>query len=148
MAKHPLSLKNLTRFDFSREKMAAFNAAWAAREQAYKDKYGDKWQEQMDADYERNQDIERRRWFNTRIYNIGQLRIFPTDRFTPADEADFERRLHEVYGDQYDTLISDRVRRDPRVAELLIQEAIRTGKWDVLPDELQPAYHERVDKMP
>ena len=33
----PLSLKNLTRFDFSREKMAAFNAAWAAREQAYKD---------------------------------------------------------------------------------------------------------------
>lgn len=128
--------------------MAAFNAAWAAREQAYKDKYGDKWQEQMDADYERNQDIERRRWFNTRIYNIGQLRIFPTDRFTPADEADFERRLHEVYGDQYDTLISDRVRRDPRVAELLIQEAIRTGKWDVLPDELQPAYHERVDKMP
>lgn len=148
MAEHPLRLKNLTRFDFSREKMAAFNAAWAAREQAYKDKYGDKWQEQMDADYERNQDIERRRWFNTRIYNIGQLRIFPTDRFTPADEADFERRLHEVYGDQYDTLISDRVRRDPRVAELLIQEAIRTGKWDVLPDELQPAYHERVDKMP
>ena len=54
MAEHPLSLKNLTRFDFSREKMAAFNAAWAAREQAYKDKYGDKWQEQMDADYERD----------------------------------------------------------------------------------------------
>ena len=148
MAEHPLSLKNLTRFDFSREKMAAFNAAWAAREQAYKDKYGDKWQEQMDADYERDRCIRWRRWVNGRIYTIGQLRIFPTDRFSPEKEAYFEQRLHEVYGDQYDALISHRIRKDPRVAELLIQDAIRTGEWELLPDELHPAYHERVDKMP
>ncbi len=63
---------------------------------------------------------------------------------------DFHRkayqRMHELYGDQYDALIQHR-EKDPRVTELLIVDAIKTGKWKELPDELQVEYHKRVGDM-
>ena len=108
MVEHPLSLKNLTRFDFSREKMAAFNAEWAAREQAYKDKYGDKWQEQMDADFDNRNALFWRQHMNTRIYEIGRIYLFPSERYSEKKRAEFDARLREVYGDQYDEFFINR----------------------------------------
>ena len=51
--------------------------------------------------------------------------------------------MQELYGDDYDELRSYK-NADPRVVELLLDDAVRTGKWKELPDELQPEYHKRV----
>ena len=32
---------------------------------------------------------------------------------------------------------------DPQAGELLLRDALRTGKWKELPDELQDEYHHR-----
>ena len=55
----------------------------------------------------------------------------------------FLERMHELYGDEFDEL-RHHMDADSRVIELLIQDAIRTGKWKELPDELQDEYHKRV----
>ena len=58
-------------------------------------------------------------------------------------ESMLETRCHELYEDKYDEL-NTHGPRDDRVAELLLDDAVRTGKWKELPTELQARYHERV----
>ena len=53
------------------------------------------------------------------------------------------KRTHELYGDKYDELIHHE-RGDSRVAKLLLDDALRTGKWKELPDELQKEYKSLV----
>lgn len=144
MSDNPLSLENLTMPDFSPERFAEHRARMDAEKREYQAKYGDQWQEKMWDDRDREAEIAHRKGVNERIYYSGRVYYLPGDRFTEEDEKEFDKRLHEVYGDQYDALIHDRERFDPRVAELLIQEAIRTGEWAVLPDALQAEYHKRV----
>ena len=64
----------------------------------------------------------------------------PVGARTRARMAERER---ELYGDRYDEF-RGHLDGDTRVAELLLRDAIRTGKWKELPDELQAEYHERV----
>lgn len=52
-------------------------------------------------------------------------------------------RMMELFGDEYE-ILKNRGPRDSRVAELLVEDAVRTGEWKELPDELQVLYHERV----
>lgn len=51
----------------------------------------------------------------------------------------YEQRMRELYGDDYDDLV-DHARGDKRVVQLLLDDAVRTGKWKELPDELQGMY--------
>lgn len=53
------------------------------------------------------------------------------------------KRTHELYGDKYNELICHE-RGDSRVAKLLLDDAVRTGKWKELPDELQEKYRSLV----
>lgn len=53
------------------------------------------------------------------------------------------KRTHELYGDKYNELICHE-RGDSRVAKLLLDDAVRTGKWKELPDELQEKYRPLV----
>lgn len=144
MSGNNMSLKNLTMFDFSEEKLAAHGAKVEAEIQEYKAKYGEDWEEYWHAANVRKQDIVRRRVLNRKIYDTGRLAESRYDRWPESMQKAFDLRLREVYGDQYDVLVSDRVDRDPRVAELLIQDALRTGEWEALPEELLDAYHKRV----
>lgn len=48
----------------------------------------------------------------------------------------YEQRMRELYGDDYDDLVNH-ARGDKRVVRLLLDDAVRTGKWKELPDELQ-----------
>lgn len=36
----------------------------------------------------------------------------------------------------------------PDTIEKLLSDALSTGKWEELPDELQPAYHQRKEALP
>lgn len=145
MADENLSLSCLTTFDFSPEKVDAHLAKMEVVRQSYRDLYGEKWREIYYADREREQDLINRKYINGKIYSTGLVSCCPGDRISDRERDEFDARLRAVYGDQYDEIKANRVDFDPRVAELLIQEALRTGEWEVLPDELQSLYHERKD---
>lgn len=144
MSVNPMSLENLAMPDFSSERFAEHRARMDAEKREYQAKYGDQWQEHLRADREKAQQIIVEKSINSRIYATGTPRYMRTDRVLPGEEEIFDARLHELYGDQYDELTTKRERCDPRVAELLLQEALRTGRWEVLPDILQSEYHERA----
>lgn len=58
---------------------------------------------------------------------------------------EYYAREKEIYGDQHDELMNHEP-DDPRVNELLIQDALRTGYWRELPKSLQAEYHKRLNK--
>lgn len=55
-------------------------------------------------------------------------------------------RMLEIYGDQYDELLVHEY-GDPRAVELLLNDAIKTGRWKELPDCLQDKYHKRTENI-
>lgn len=148
MSGNNMSLKNLTMFDFSDEKFAAYGAKVEAEIQEYKAKYGEDWYEHWSMDNARKREIKQaadmKLFVNGRMYDYGCLQCSRHERFPQSFHDAFDQRAHEVYGDEYDELCANPVQRNPRVAELLIQDALRTGDWQSLPEELIPIYHERV----
>lgn len=54
-----------------------------------------------------------------------------------------ESRRRELYGSDYDRL-RHHEKGDLEVVELLLADAVKTGKWKELPDCLQEEYHKRV----
>lgn len=113
--------------------------------QAYRDKYG---VEEGDRRYSEMRTEENmrliRKDINERIYCTGKARDFFNPIPSELDEQRFEARLREVYGDRYDYFTRERVMYDPRVAELLIADAMKTGAWYELPDDLQEVYWQRI----
>ena len=64
-------------------------------------------------------------------------------------KAGVEKRARELLGNDYDRLFMKPPQTIPwepiaEVGELLIEDAIKTGKWKELPNELQDEYHRRV----
>lgn len=144
--RHPLDLKNLTvPFGSSKQVDECF-ARVEAKKQAYREKYGDAWEKALLEDRERENRIMRDKMLNSMLYSTGELGYSQHDinRWPEATRERFEKRRHEVYGDQYDELMSSRSKPEPRVGELLIQEALRTGYWEALPDCLVAEYRRRV----
>lgn len=80
---------------------------------------------------------------NVAIYQ-GRAPCFTgTPEYVELMHAKWEARMRELYGDGFDDL---RLHGpcDSRVGELLLADALRTGKWKELPDELQGEYHRRA----
>lgn len=116
----------------------------------YKDKYGDNWfmeycygegiLEREKPDY--NRDMKH---VNTAIYYgywVGGSGNGPRVMLLPKMQED---RMHELFGDKHEEL-QNHPMRDSRIAELLIADAIKTGKWKEFPDELQDEYHKRISE--
>lgn len=145
MANNELSLENLTPVELPADKILGALARYNAEKQAYRDKYGK--EEGEKRFYDALEEAERssiRRKINERIYATGSL-VDDLNRCpTEVSKRRFEKRLREVYGDEYDWLVVHRAPYDERVAELLIQDAIRTGAWEELPKALQSEYQRRV----
>lgn len=69
---------------------------------------------------------------------------FMSDRKMFVDfEKRYEARMRELYGGRYDEL-KHHSRGDSRVVKILLQDALRTGKWKELPDELYEEYKRRA----
>lgn len=60
-----------------------------------------------------------------------------------AFEKRYEARMRELYGDRYEELKNHR-RGDSRVVEILLQDALKTGKWKELPNQLHEEYKKRA----
>ena len=61
----------------------------------------------------------------------------------PVCQEEFPARERAVYGGRYEEL-HEHLFPCEEVDELLIQDALRTGKWRELPGDLQVRYHERA----
>lgn len=145
MPNNEFSLENLTQPGLSPDQIQAAFTEFDALEQSYKNKYGpEEGERQFYAALDKDNERLIRKDINERIYCTGQVTDFFNRTTSPADKRRFKARRRELYGAMYDTLMRERVMYDPRVAELLIQDAIKTGAWDELPDDLQPVYWARV----
>ena len=146
MANDELSLKNLTPFPITPEMVKASLKAVQDQKAAYIAKYGkEEGERRYYADIEHNDDIELDKTINTNMYHMGRM-SFSMSTHIPKYILDmFDDRRREVYGVQYDEIINSPIPNDPRIAELLIQEAIQTGNWEVLPDELIDEYRKRTE---
>lgn len=145
MADNPYSLKNLDSYISSQEMIRKAMAKVETAKQAYRDKYG---AEEGERRYRADRaDASRkaiRRMVNERIYLFGANSEFLNRFSCDASRKRYEDRFRALCGDQYDEIAAYRTEEDPRVAELMIQEALQTGVWDELPDVLQVEYWKRV----
>lgn len=105
--------------------------------------HGDEWWKQylretgMIADY----DVVAKR-VNKAIY-AGAC-PFVSDSVEPM-YALYETRMRQLYGNRYDEL-KNHAFADVRVVDLLLQDAVNTGKWKELPDELQDQYFDLIGR--
>lgn len=110
----------------------------------YKRKYGADWFRRYARDMNGTPDYDSAmKRVNTCIYRGAYLEVSGIGERASRLRRLMRERPRELYGDRYDEL-ERHPYGDPRVAELLLQDAIRTGKWKELPDELQSEYHRRV----
>lgn len=56
----------------------------------------------------------------------------------------WENRMHDLYGFLPGSFVTNCPGGYPNAAKLLLEDALRTGKWKELPDELQLEYHKKV----
>lgn len=115
----------------------------------YEPIYGDEWfhefyKQRGEGPKDYNEDMK---LVNTWIY-MGWMSLFVTG--TPEYRSElkdiFHRREHDLYGDMYGKL-NGHTGKSKQAGRLLVQDAIRTGKWKELPDELQVEYHRQVGDL-
>lgn len=139
-----LDLRNLWIPDFDVPEACARRVAREAEQKQFKEKYGERWKDAYFAELKRRDAIEHRKGINCLVYGTGYYPYDGIVRITDKARMELDMRLREVYGDQYEVIKNNRVDRDPRVAELLVAEAIRKGSSEELPDALLKMYHERI----
>ena len=82
----------------------------------------------------------RLRSYNNAIYGTGVFGVSGDPASVVDELAGYELRCRNLYGDQYNELRihSD---KDSRVVKLLLDDAVQTGRWKELPEELHAEYH-------
>lgn len=131
-------LKGLTTYSFDGCDIKGAFLRYQQRVAAYKQKYGDGWQEKYNANYSRSVDYDvDLKSLNEAVY-AGQCPLV-SDSGVFRMSVGYDRRMREIYGTRYDEL-KDHVYKDSEVARLLVEDAVKTGKWKELPDELQDSY--------
>lgn len=132
------------------ERVRAGQAKREKEEEMYRERYGENWSEKYFYDkYIHPGEIAFARDINERIY-YGNERIVVYDDI----DGSYRRRISEalearkraLYGGQYDRF-QDHEPGDSEVAELLVKDALQTGKKEELPEELWEEYEKlRLEK--
>lgn len=137
-----LSLKNLGTYDSDAnkvERQSKLNDVRRERE-LYKQKYGSQWFKKYAVDKGLMPDYDITLKETNEFIYLGREPFFIdwTPRLKMCQDL-YAERTHALYGDAYDELIHHEP-GDIRVVELLLSDAVKTGKWRELPDELQSDY--------
>lgn len=142
--KSALDLKNLSMPPVATE--GDVNAAFEADKAnlaAYRRKYGDRegvrrFMSDMGCSVERDYDIDAKR-INTMLYRWTSPCVSGSPEFVSRFLGRYMVRQRELYGDRYGELVRGGG-STPELAGPLLRDAVRTGKWKELPDELQDEY--------
>lgn len=137
-----LTLSSLPTLEFDPEVVRKVNEEDDRLVAELKQKYGDDWLEHYVAAMVCDFDTMAK-WVNVCIYKGSLVHTLDDPGFDEELARRYKERTRYLYGDMYDKLIHHE-KKDRRVAELLVMDAIKTGKWKELPDELQSEYHNRV----
>lgn len=139
-----LSLDSLAGVSMDAERIRRSAREDECEVEKYKRRYGADWFEvyRRDKNPRPDYDVEMK-LINSTILHGTYLCVSGSGPVVARTRARMAERERELYGDRYDEF-RGHLDGDTRVAELLLRDAIRTGKWKELPDELQAEYHERV----
>lgn len=130
LLKENLSLDGLTMPDLSRGGAVHAIKNSAEREIGeYKAKYGDAWSERYLQDCCGDDD------YSADMHTVNSAILYGTSLIGTRFFDMQETRMRELYGSQYDEL-RQHLARDERVVELLLADAVKTGEWRELPEEL------------
>lgn len=145
--KKDISLDNLTFPDFNKEEIEKIRKEQEQEQAEYQKKYGDDWFKLWWDDKNPTPDYDRLlKSVNECIYYGTELIIRGIGDSIKRDRKMARDRMLEIYGDQYDELLVHEY-GDPRAVELLLNDAIKTGRWKELPDCLQDKYHKRTENI-
>ena len=142
-----LSLSRLTRISAEdHEKAMERVRRGRALRAEYKEKYGDDWWKFYNCDMGIGVDHSfdnAMKFVNSCIYYGSRPGVSDDAVYLCRVLETWQSRMWELYGSDYDELRYHK-NADPRVIGLLLDDAMRTGKWKELPDELQPEYRRRI----
>lgn len=141
-----ISLTNLELPEFDGERLRRIMKESDEEKKRLQEQYGDGWWDVwkkikgIDKDY----DVWTKK-INTMIYHG---RTYHSGTTCPQayhlTKQRWEDRMHDLYGLAHGSFVTNCPGGYPNAAELLLEDALRTGKWKELPDELQQEYHERA----
>lgn len=143
MRKNPLSLSNMTAPEFDINETRKTMEDGERIRQQYRDRYGEDWFQHYVADTTKEDYDSIGKMVNEHIYH-GTI---PTPRYQPGSKSlileRFWERAETIYGNRNieSAMHED---NDPEIANWLVTDAMRTGKWKELPDGLQNEYHIRM----
>lgn len=142
--KADLSLEGLSAPEITPAFVRSIKDEAAAVKAEYQAKYGNDWFEHFCDDDGQDTDAHP---CDCEMYAVNSailhgVRIDGGKHWVDKQEA----RMRELYGDRYDEL---KIHKpwDKRVAELLITDAVKTGKWKELPQDLWEEYWQRVREL-
>lgn len=148
MDKKDLNLNGLTMDDID---FSGVREAWKEnkqKEKEYQERYGDDWLEYYLAE-NRKEDL----YSNTDIFEKGaNIAIYNGHMPFVGGSPDCISKFHLRYREKMERFFGRSWKKhvfhspnDPKINKLLIQDALKSGKWEELPKELQNEYHRLAD---
>ena len=141
MNKNPLDLNGLTMDDIDFSGVREALEKDKQMEAEYQRKYGDDWWEHYIADTDPDYDIDLDECsVNRAIFGGYRLLIMGHPAAVARKEKLYWTKLKRLFGPFYKRYV-DHKANDPKVNKALIKDALKSGKWRELPEELQDEYH-------
>ena len=139
-------LKGLTTYSCDEVDLQSSLECVRAEKDAYRKKYGSEWRKRYDIDKGHYVDYDwQLRVLNEGLYHGSVPMVSGASDFAARVHILYDQREHEVYGPMYDELVGHAY-CDERVAKLLVEDSVKTGKWRELPEELHGLYKEYVGR--
>lgn len=144
MDKNLLSLENLDIPEFDKAHIQETKRMMYEKQERYRKKYGKDWRQHYYHDLvDPGYDVDLK-FANECIYagRVPGTTIQPGQRSFTMER--FWEQAKRIYGStEWAVLLH--AEGDPAIAELLLQDAVSTGKWKELPDCLQDEYYKRIN---
>lgn len=139
-------LKGLTTYSFDGDDLQSSLARVRAEKDAYRNRYGSEWRKRYDIDKGHHVDYDwQLRVLNEGLYHGSMPMVSGTSEFAARVHYLYHEREREVYGSMYDELVGHAY-GDERVARLLVEDSVKTGRWKELPEELHGLYKDYVER--
>lgn len=145
MNKNPLDLDQLTMDDIDFEGLLPkITEEFNKVEKECREKYDENWFEHYTKKIRPNDSIDiTEKWINDAIYSGYALNVTGSPESVIETYDRYNKKLKQFFGRSYKHYIHHKP-NNPKINKLLIEDAIKTGKWKELPEQLHEEYHKQV----
>lgn len=146
MGNNPLDLNRLTMDDIDFSKVHEISKNLECIEAECKEKYGDDWFEHYFLITNPRCNIDSvEEVVNRAIYDGCELVISGSPTAVREAEMRYKEKMKRIFGIFYKQYMHHKP-NDPKINRALLNDAIISGKWRELPNELQEEYHKLAGK--